>query len=45
MHGQNIRYSSDNGPLTPTGGNRVQLYPTTYERNPSQGENNKKPLQ
>ena len=44
MQSQYVRYSSDNGPLTPTG-NRVQTYQTTHERNPSQGENSKKPLQ
>lgn len=44
MQSQYIRFSSENGPLTPTG-NRVQSYQTTYERNPSQGENSKKPLQ
>ena len=44
MQSQYVRYSSDNGPLTPTG-NRVQTYQTTHDRNPSQGENSKKPLQ
>ena len=44
MQSQYIRFSSENGPLTPTE-NRVQSYQTTYERNPSQGENPKKPLQ
>ena len=44
MQSQYIQYSSDNGPLTPTG-KRVQAYQTTHERNPSQGENSKKPLQ